>query len=159
MQWTERILWLTVIALLAAMLFWVRSDMKELSSWINMQNDQLEEIDALLDIAEKRAATIGQSGHVNIMLPDYEIRMMQGNGLENPLEDLKSDLMSNPQLIPYDPVLGGTMRFHSASDIIVLPGGWVYAIFEDGHINGALLLEYTISQGTISWSVFKHQLF
>ena len=159
MAWIERSVWIGAVLLLAAMLLWIRSDMQELTSWVNMQNEQLEEIDALLDEAESRAQSIGENRSSAITLPDYELRMLRGKGLENPVQDLKADLMANPNLIPYDPVLGGTMSFYSASDITILPGGWVYAIFEDGHVNGAVLLEYEVSEGNITWNVFKHQLF
>jgi hypothetical protein len=159
MAWIERSVWIVVVVLLTVMLFWVRADMQELSTWVNMQNEQLEEIDALLDIAESRAQSIGENRGSASILPDYEIRILKGKGLEDPVNDLKADLMANSNLIPYDPVLGGSMSFYSANDITILPGGWVYAIFEDGHVNGALLLEYQVTEGIVNWNVFKHQLF
>lgn len=159
MAWVERSIWILIVLLLTALLLWIRADMDELTEWVSMQNEQLAEIDALLDIAETRSDAIRAVQHNPMLVPDYEIRLLKANGLEDPLNDLKRDLMANSQIIPYEPVLGGTMQFYTADDILILPGAWVYAIFEDGHINGAMMLGYRVHQGEITWTVIAHQLF
>lgn len=161
MVWTERFIWLFLVLILAGSLLWMRSDMQELSGWVDAQNEQLLEIDTLLDLAESRANALkSESDYASgIEIPDWEIRILRGRGLENPIHDIKSDLMSKPELIPYEGVLGGTMGFYSEDEILILPGGWVYAIFEDGHINGAVILTYTVDEGVITWTPINHSQF
>ncbi|KMQ51319.1 hypothetical protein CHISP_1802 [Chitinispirillum alkaliphilum] len=75
-------------------------------------------------------------------------------------EILFSDLRNKPELIPYEGVLGGRMHFPS-TDMMWLPvDPWVLAYFEDGHIMGYLLAEYTFDTdgGGISWEVLHSQL-
>jgi len=71
---------------------------------------------------------------------------------------LKSDLRKHPELIPYDGVLGGTMGFYDSKGIRVLSGRWVFAGFDDGHINGYMLLSYRLNDGKISWEVIDSYL-
>ncbi|MFU8858905.1 MAG: hypothetical protein ACNA8K_00640 [Cyclonatronaceae bacterium] len=89
-------------------------------------------------------------------LMSYEVRQFQSLGLENPEEDILVDLFNNPQLIPHEGVLGGTMRFHSMEDLKLINGRWAYARYEDGHITGEMLLEYQVARnGTITWNVIR----
>ncbi|MGI6451468.1 MAG: DUF4362 domain-containing protein [Desulfitobacteriia bacterium] len=69
-----------------------------------------------------------------------------------------NDLMQHPELIPYDGVLGGTMGFYDPESIQVLSDRWVFAGFDDGHINGYMLLSYRINDGKISWEVIDSYL-
>lgn len=87
----------------------------------------------------------------NIFLSTYYIESLKEKGLTNPVQDIISDLTNHTELIPYDGVLGGTMRFYERY-IWVLNQKWVFAYFEDGHINGYLLLEYNVeNNGKIKW--------
>lgn len=70
-----------------------------------------------------------------------------------PHKDIINDLRMHPELIPYDGVLGGTMGFYDPEGIRVLSNRWVFAGFDDGHINGYMLLSYHINDGKISWEV------
>lgn len=61
------------------------------------------------------------------------------------------DLESQPELIPYDGVLGGTMRW---SGPVIWNSKWVYSSFSDGHIAGYAILEYEINDDlTIEWTM------
>ena len=51
------------------------------------------------------------------------------------------------RLIPIRAVLGGTMMFSPDENIVLLPSPYVFAEFDDGHIGGTMLLEYTILPG------------
>ena len=76
-------------------------------------------------------------------------------GLENPVEDIKNDLLRHRELIPCKAVLGGTMSC-SNDAIYVLNTAWVLADFDDGHIGGSMILRYKIStdgKAKISWKV------
>lgn len=62
-----------------------------------------------------------------------------------------ADLVRHPELIPYPGVAGGTMRFWPGQSRVLSPR-WVYAYFEDGHVSGHALLEFTRrADGTIAW--------
>lgn len=75
------------------------------------------------------------------------------------VEQLRQDLMEHPELIPFEGRLGGTMDFYDPQRIRVLSDRWVYAEFDDGHSQGAMLLEYErTGDGAIEWDVFDAYL-
>ncbi|MCH8495515.1 MAG: hypothetical protein LAT57_07785, partial [Balneolales bacterium] len=134
------------------------------------QNEQLIQIDSVLTDAERildatrtqsdasTQTANGQSDN-DIMLARWEIRELQAAGLHDPIQELKDDLMSKPEIIIIDGVLGGSMRIFSPDDITILPGQWAFASFEDGHITGAMLLSFTVENGNITWSVLESKQF
>ncbi len=74
-------------------------------------------------------------------------------------ELLRDDLMAHPELIPAKGRVGGTMRFHDREAIRVLSERWVYARFDDGHVQGHMLLEYKVDDaGQVGWSVLESYL-
>ncbi len=78
---------------------------------------------------------------------------------DNPLEKLKDDLLERGDLIPEDPVLGGTMGFYNREDIHIITDKWVLASYEDGHIGGYLLLEFEVQEdNTIEWKLVSSAL-
>ncbi len=79
--------------------------------------------------------------------------LVEGSG-----EGIINDLMKHPELIPYDGVLGGTMGFYDTEGIQVLSDRWVFAGFDDGHINGYMLLSYRNNDGKIYWEVIDSYL-
>ncbi len=82
-----------------------------------------------------------------------------GFEVKYPIKYLKLDLVKHPELITYKGVLGGTMGFYFENKIWVLTDKWVLAWFEDGHVGGYILLEYTVSDdGKISWKVIDSYL-
>lgn len=162
----ERVLWLSVVVVLAVSLYWIKSDLDAMTGWIDLQNEQLTEIDALLDDAERRQSELQQPAPEEVVPIDepigpaaWEIRQFQAQGLSDPIADLKNDLMRKPELINIPGVLGGTMRIYADHEIVILPGNWAYATFEDGHTNGGMLLEFGISNGEIQWTVIRSQQF
>jgi hypothetical protein len=80
------------------------------------------------------------------LLDANDVRLLKARGLRDPVADLRADLMRRPDLIPFEGVLGGRMRF-VPSGIAVLSPEWVYARFEDGHIGGSALLAFDILPG------------
>lgn len=72
-----------------------------------------------------------------------EGRVLLRKGIENPEAHIKQSLREKPELISIKPVLGGTMRF---TNIQVLGSQWVIAEYEDGHIMGRTIYEYSIEQ-------------
>lgn len=84
-------------------------------------------------------------------LTDWQISQLQRKGLENPARQLVDSLVDHPDLIPYDGVAGGTMAFRPPT-VQILSGRWMFAGFDDGHIAGHMLVEYSVaSDGSLSW--------
>jgi hypothetical protein len=78
---------------------------------------------------------------------------------EDPKEKLIDDLVTRPDLIPHDAVLGGKMGFYDREDIHLLNDKWILAAFEDGHIGGYMLLEFQIrDKDDIDWQVMSSYL-
>jgi hypothetical protein len=78
-------------------------------------------------------------------------------GFPAPAESLRADLLRHPELIPAEGVLGGTMAFRPDA-IYLLPGGHVWAIADDGHIESAVLLRYSVERDTtVRWNVVYHR--
>lgn len=72
---------------------------------------------------------------------------------------LKRDLMDREDLIPFEGRLGGTMDFYTADAIEILSDRWVYARFDDGHVQGGMLLEYAVgADGEINWRVIEARM-
>jgi hypothetical protein len=87
----------------------------------------------------------------NLLLSRWFVEKLKDKGLANPVRDIISDLADHRELIPYEGVLGGTMRFYEGYTW-VLNEKWAFAYFEDGHISGYLLLEYEVeNNGKINW--------
>ena len=84
--------------------------------------------------------------------------ILESEGYNGQLKDIVLDLMKHNELIPYDGVLGGTMKFYDENSIQVLTDRWVFANFEDGHMHGYMLLRYNINEGKISWEVIDSYL-
>lgn len=89
----------------------------------------------------------------------WDIERFKKKGLKQPQKDIIADLRKHNELIPYEGVRGGRMGFYFEDNIWVLTKKWVLAYFEDGHIDGYMLLEYQVSDdGKISWKVIKSYL-
>lgn len=68
-------------------------------------------------------------------------------------EPLLVALLRRPDLIPLEPVLGGTVYFLEDS-VRVLSDRYLYVAVEDGHVAGHMLLEYQVgADGTYSFRV------
>lgn len=89
------------------------------------------------------------------ILPDYQIKRLKQLGLEDPINDLVKDVYGKPEIIDKNGVLGGNMVI---SEVDILNGKWAYAKYEDGHIMGSMLLEYTVKNGKIVWTIIKSEL-
>ena len=65
------------------------------------------------------------------------------DSLENPEEFIVNALMQDSTLIPDQAVLGGKMHF---IDTEILNERFIWAEYEDGHINGKAIYEYELSE-------------
>ncbi|HET9252337.1 MAG TPA: hypothetical protein VFP58_09485 [Candidatus Eisenbacteria bacterium] len=87
-----------------------------------------------------------------VLLHEFELARLRDLGLQDPVADLKADLTSHPEIVPYEGVLGGRMAFYDKDAMVFLPGGYVYAPADDGHYEVHALLRYEVSQGgSIRW--------
>lgn len=157
----ERIIWSFLVIALLVLVILSKQELNHMSDWVEKQNEQLQKLDSLIEDVLTSASTETidhQSGDIS-SITVFEIQQLRKLGLENPLSDLKNDLMQKSDLIKFDGVLGGTMRILSHDSIALLHGGWAYAVFEDGHISGGMLLEYNVKQGVIEWKLLQTKLF
>ncbi len=79
--------------------------------------------------------------------------LLKGRGIESP-EVLLEDLRSRPEVIPLKAVLGGTMYFTRTA---ILDERWVYGAYEDGHVAGAALFQWSLREGRPVWTVVSHR--
>lgn len=95
----------------------------------------------------------------NSLLSAAELSILRSQGLQDPVKDITTNLIRNRDIIPYPGMAGGRMSFYNARNIYILSGNWVFAVFEDGHVTGKILLEYNIDDnGNISWKVIDSYL-
>jgi hypothetical protein len=81
----------------------------------------------------QKAVRVAAESRATLLEP-YELDDLRRQGLEDPAAELRSSLMAHPELIPCNPVLGGTMGFYYPESIVLLASPWVFAGFSDGHV-------------------------
>jgi hypothetical protein len=67
-------------------------------------------------------------------------------GISQPEFFIENSLRNQPELIPLDAVLGGTMMF---GNIDLLSKKWIIAEFDDGHVYGRAIYKYRLEKDTI----------
>lgn len=89
---------------------------------------------------------------------DFVLEQLKNKGFQTP-ERLLETLNEENDLIPYEGVLGGTMKWWPTESRIINTE-WVLGYFEDGHILGHALLEYQIDdQQNVTWKLIKAILY
>jgi hypothetical protein len=84
-------------------------------------------------------------------LSESDIQKLQRKGLKSPEPDLMNDLnRKQSQLLTEKGTMGGTMTIR---DSRILNDRYALAYYEDGHNGGYMLLKYTVTNGTINWTV------
>ena len=165
MTFSERIIWLLAILFFAYLWFSASQDSAYLEKLLIDQNVQLNQQNVLLDsiatemLTKAIDATFDQQP-AQISLPSWFVRDLQEKGLVNPEIDIINDLFDKHELIPIPGIHGGTMRIFSIENIQLLNYKWAYTTFEDGHIMGAMLLEYSVDNtGSIQWDVIRYTVY
>ena len=121
---------------------------KELRQQNVLFQQQIDSLTRQIGVLQK------QSGE----LSELDRRFLERQGLQNPVAQIKADLLKNKQLIPEKGAMGGTMQFYE-DNIQVLSRRWVRAYFEDGHYAGEILLAYKINKdGKIEWEVLDSEM-
>jgi len=83
--------------------------------------------------------------------PDWDQRVTES--MTNPRERVLEDLLSRRDLLPWEGVLGGTMKIQRDRDVWFFGPSWCLAYVEDGHIGGYMLLSYKIRETGIKWDL------
>jgi hypothetical protein len=117
-------------------------------TWVNALRDSLSR--GVITSPQARVAR-------NTLLGKSEIERLRRLGLKDPPEDLRRDLVSHPELIPYRWSHARYLFF--SDETIVLPYSWVCAYFENGMVFGYVLFRYEVKQGgRIVWTRVDQQL-
>lgn len=86
------------------------------------------------------------------LLDETDVEQLKQVGLDDPPRQLRESLVAHRELIPFPGTLGGTMAIREREDIVLLSPPYAFARFDDGHIGGSMLLEYTVMPGQeIHW--------
>lgn len=90
---------------------------------------------------------------------DVWLRELKHQGVSDPLREIPASLARHPELIPFKGVEGGSMGFYDQKGMVVLDGPWVLAPFEDGHVLGYGVFEYSVGPGgRLSWKRVAAQM-
>lgn len=85
-------------------------------------------------------------------LDESDIEDLRRQGLQDPPKQLRQSLISHPELIPFPGALGGTMMILPDDRIALLKSPYAFAEFDDGHIDGVMLVKYEVLPGgRIEW--------
>ncbi|TCK98119.1 hypothetical protein EDC19_0537 [Natranaerovirga hydrolytica] len=122
----------------------------------NEKNTLQEENEQLTSQIE--SLTTGTNTQNDPFMDDFVRTKIEDLGFDDP-EDILKDLVENNQdLIPYEGVLGGTMRWFQ-DHCYILTEKYVLGYFEDGHISGQALLRYSVDNNQdITWVILDAYL-
>jgi hypothetical protein len=147
MGFIRRFAYLVIALILALVFIWGRAEREH-----KRADEALRQARAALDSA--KAMRAGGAGERGVFLSADEIAALRRAGLTDPVNQLRSDLEAHGSLIPVKGVLGGKMGFYDRDGVVLLPGGYVYAPAEDGHILVHAILQYHVEPGgKISWTM------
>jgi hypothetical protein len=112
----------------------------------------------LANEAHRLRTVLGYSG-MALGLPDDEVQRLKQHGLKDPVTDIVYDLVENRGYILPKEYLGREIGFRFKSDVQILSPRWLLADFDDGRLNGKVLLEYKITDGgRITWRIIDSYL-
>ncbi|TVP83859.1 MAG: hypothetical protein EA347_11815 [Thioalkalivibrio sp.] len=153
LKFTERLAWV------GFMLFFVIVLAIYVARGVGLEQDLTEANQELLETQMRLAQYTRHEvpRPADVGLTNAQIQAMQRRGIARPETQLRRNLAEQPELIPHEPVLGGSMYF-VPEGIHVLNDRWVLATFEDGHIRGQMLLEYDVAHGNVTWQVIESYL-
>lgn len=134
------------------------SDVTQLETIQNKENEinvivsKYEDVLKANEILENELEILNKKFEDIKIIDDITRNKLEDKGVKD-YKIIEEDLLSKPELISIEGVLGGTMFF---TDVYLLNDQWVYATFEDGHIMGSGLYAFEIlSSGEIQWEQIK----
>ncbi len=166
----ERIIWVSLVSVIVAISVLVMAKYQITLNQVNQRVTDLEgekttwtqrEANLTSQVSELKSQVHAKNELIKTFPtnnPDI-INGLKRRGFNGEVQEIIADLLNHNELIPYDGVLGGKMGFYSKENVYVLSDKWVYAYFDDGHVNGYMLLSYSVSSGIISWKVIDSYLF
>lgn len=164
----ERIIWIILLLVIIAGSALVIAKFQTTLTEVNQTVKDLEEekitwtqreADLTTEILNLKARVVKQTEEINKHPgadPTIAIEL-ERKGLNGGPDQVVADLLKHNELIPYEGVLGGKMAFFK-DNTYVISDKWVLAYFEDGHMNGNMLLGYSVKSGIISWKVIDSYL-
>ena len=85
-------------------------------------------------------------------LDEGDIADLRRQGLKDPAKQLRESLAGHTELIPYPGIQSSAMMILPDDKIALLKPPYAFAEYEDGHIGGTMLVEYTVLPGPqIQW--------
>ncbi len=146
---TTRFLVLLVVILAAASLYFAFGRIRRAGRPEPGCSHFIAEIQRLeSELSELKGRSTGQDGETGMV-----------REFDHPRRDvIVGALRERSDLIPFEGELGGTMGFYGGHSIHILTPSWILAEFDDGHRAGAMLLEYSISNGTVEFTVLDAAL-
>jgi hypothetical protein len=125
------------------------------AGWLWYRSGRLEERARLAESRAKRAEeALSKVSNRGVFLSRDDVRLLTRAGLTDPVSQLRSDLEGRKDLVPVKGVMGGTMGFYDREGVVLLPGRYVYAPAEDGHILVHTVLRYDVEPGgKIRWKL------
>jgi hypothetical protein len=164
----ERIVWFILLLVIIAGSFLVVSKFQTTLTVVNKTVKELEEektslkereVNLTIEISDLNAKLVKQTEDIKKPpgIDPAVVIELERKGLTGGPDEVVADLLKHTELIPYEGVLGGKMAFFKANTYVI-SDKWVLAYFEDGHINGNMLLSYSVKNGNISWKVIDSYL-
>lgn len=126
-------------------------ELKEIEKHILSDKDRVIEDNDELEVLLKEQKQLVEE-LVSRKLPSKDtLMLLETLGIED-VSVIEADLMGlGSEVIGIEGVLGGTMQFY---EVRLLNERWVYGTFEDGHIMGRGIYEYTIDDSkNIDWEI------
>lgn len=137
---------------LAAAQVSLTENMNALSTLNEKSNTLLQELTLEVQQLNHEKLELQNALNNTITLDNLSIQKLNEAGYSD-YTLLLNDLMDQNHLIPFEGLLGGSMAWRPEASF-VLNHQWVYATFDDGHINGYGLLKFSIDpNGHISWTL------
>jgi hypothetical protein len=120
---------------------------------IDQLAETMSENNKKIETATLELAKIKESYMYATVPSERTLAYLSENGYATPIA-LLDTLKDFSNAIPFEGVLGGTMQFWP-SESRLLNETWVLGYFEDGHIAGYALLEYTFEANTVKWRIIE----
>jgi hypothetical protein len=164
----ERIIWISVSIVILAIAILVIANYQTRLTTVNLRVADLEgsktvwtqrEAKLTSEIADLKFQLAKKVEYINTlpnMDPTIDL-ILERRGFKGGQQLIIDDLVKHKELIPFEGILGGTMAF-SKERAFVISDKWVIAYFDDGHIEGNMLLSYSVKNGNISWKVIDSYL-
>jgi hypothetical protein len=122
------------------------------------QNNRLsEELSATMSELERNRAAM-ESAALRTPPPEPDWERIKNSKRTDPKAWLTESILSRDDLVPWEGVLGGTMRVYDPSSVWFIGPNWCLAWAEDGHIGGYMLLRFETGTVEPSWRLIDSEM-